>query len=250
VGVAQRTGRDQVAEGADVVANRLKGGGFDRIGLGRKLGEAAAGRHLLVWSAAATEQEVFEEAGLGGGPAAFTGEPRDTFHVAVEDASATKLDYYVRPRIAMDVHETEAGNLVVRTTVTVRNEAPAGAPPSYALGPNVAATTRPGQYVARVYLWGPAGSTQLDSVAESGLRLSQQPILVEPGSEASVVFETVVEGRRGQDLRLVPQPRHVPVPVEITVRGRGGETRTTSAALARTVRVWIRVVGSAVRFRR
>jgi len=81
-----------------------------------------------------------------------------TFHVAVENRIATKLDYYVKPSVKQDIRLTKEGALVVHTTVVVDNQAPVGqTTPSYQLGPDQF-TKKPGDYLAWVLLWGPAQS--------------------------------------------------------------------------------------------
>jgi hypothetical protein len=109
----------------------------------------------------------------------------------------------------------------------VRNTAPTGAAPSYALGPNTNATTTPGEYVGRVYFWGPDDGDQFDSVPESGLRLSQSAVRVAPGASATTRFSTVLPPRSRSDLtlRVVPQPRAEPVPVRARLRSVRGVSR-------------------------
>ena len=228
----QRVRRDRVADVADVVARRLADGGVDRVELGDRLARAAGGRHVMVWSAAEAESQAFERAGLTGGLVPPGHDPETlTFHVSVQDATGTKVDYFVRPRVDVDVRVTAQGTATIRTRVTVRNDAPQG-PASYALGPNNTSTSRPGQYVTRIYHWGPLQGSQPGSVEESGLRLVQQPLLVEPGSEGTVEFETIVPGVGDRlHLRFVPQPRHVPVPLAVQVRTAEGPLAPFSTEL-------------------
>src|SRR5581483_5178095 len=200
---------------ADVVAAtiaKLTTGSHDAIGLGRELGAAAAGGHLRLWSARQREEHVFESTGLGGGPA--TQQPDRTFHIAVQNVNATKLDYFVRPRVRIDISLTRLGTAVVRTSVVIRNTAPPGAPDSYQFG------THHGEYVTRTRLWGPRGATQLGSVPESGLVANQQTITVPAGGESTAVFETIIPNavRNGRfELRLVPQARLFPMDMTVTL---------------------------------
>jgi hypothetical protein len=214
--------RERLDEVMGVVVDRLTTGDYDAVTLGRGLGDAAGGGHLRLWSATAAEDDVFRDTGLGGGPAAHDADR--TFHLAVANRTATKLDYYVKPSVRYDVHLTGDGGAVVRTTVTVENTAPVGAAPSYQLGPD-RFTENPGDYVAWVLLWGPAGSTQSSGgVVESGLNLAQRIVPVAAGERREVVFETVVPDAVGDGelrLRLVPQPRLEPVPAAISITGDG-----------------------------
>jgi hypothetical protein len=215
--------RERQGDVVRAVVDRIGSGAHDSVALGRALGDAAAGGHLRLWSADTGEEEVFERTGLGGGPA--TKDAERTFHVAVQNRTASKLDYFVKPAVRQEVRVTDQGTAVVRTTVIVENRAPTDARPSYQFGP-AAITEKPGDYLAWVLLWGPAGSRQLQNgVSESGLNLSQFVVAVPAGERREVTFETVlsaavVDGELR--LRLVPQPRLEPMPLTVTLRSGGG----------------------------
>jgi hypothetical protein len=192
------------------------------VELGRELGDAAAGGHLKLWSRVPTEEQEFERVGLGGGPAVH--DATRTFHLAVQNRTATKLDYYVRPTVTQRIRLTPSGDAVIRTTIGVRNQAPVGAPPSEQLGPDGEVTHRPGDYIASVCWWGPAGSTQDDSSPESGLQLTQYLQAVAAGQATQRTIVTVihraVQGGRLQ-LRYVPQPRLDPVDLTVSLDAPG-----------------------------
>ena len=246
-GAPQRRRRDRVSDVADLVARRLADGDLDRVALGRRLAKAAAGRHVMLWSANERESNVFADARLTGSLVT----PPDqqaipTFHVAVQDATGSKVDYFIRPRLDVDVRVTPGGTAIVRTKVSVENQAPTGALPSYALGPNNASTSKPGQYVSRIYQWEPLTSSSPGSVEESGLRVVQQPILIEPGSTGTVEFETivpdaVVDGHLR--LRFVPQPRQVPVPLKVRVTTPSGRLQPFSVDLSESRAATWRIPG-------
>lgn len=226
--------KERLAEVSAAVIARLTGGALNAVTLGREFANAAAGGHLRLYSTNGAEQPVFERRGLGGGPA--TSHPDRTFHLAVENRTASKLDYYVKPRVRQDVKLGPGGDATVTTTVSIDNQAPAGAAPSYQLGPDGQNSKVPGEYLAWVLLWAPLGSTQQQSVVESGLHLQQSTVLVGPGTTRDVVFETVIPRavRAGRlDLRLVPQSRLEPVPLEVRVSATGwhlgGERRWVGA---------------------
>jgi len=215
--------RERLGDVTRVVIERLTTGPRDAVALGRELGDAAKGLHLRLWSASPEEEGIFERTGLGGGPAVTR--PDRTFHLAVENRTATKLDYYVKPSVRQDIDLTGQGTLVVRTTVVVDNHAPVGqTTPSYQLGPDQF-TKKPGDYLAWVLLWGPSASRQLQGgVNESGLNLSQYVVGMGAGERREVVFETVIPNavRNGRvELRLVPQPRLEAVPLDIRFRADG-----------------------------
>jgi hypothetical protein len=68
--------------------------------------------------------------------------------------------------------------------------------------------------VANVYLWGPRGSTQIGSLAESGLRVSETSIAVLPQHQATVHFTTTIAGAvtvGRLSLTYIPQPRLDPI---------------------------------------
>lgn len=213
---------EEIGAVAAATAKRIEAGGLSTLDLARAVGQAANGRHLQVWSADPRVESSIDAAGVSGSPSAI--EPDRTFTVAAENATATKLDYYVRSSVALDVNVDPHGTVVVRGTVTLTNTAPSGQAPSYQLGPDHVNSFRPGDYVARVYWWGPAGSIQAASVAESGLRLNQTPVAVGPGQQRSVHFQTTVVGavRHGRlTLRLVPQPRLYPANLVVHLNAPG-----------------------------
>ena len=214
--------KERLGDVLRAVTDRLTSGTRDAVALGRELGTAAQGGHLRLFSASAPEQEVFERTGLGGGPA--TALPDRTFHLAVENRTATKLDYFIKPSVRQDIQLTETGTAIVRTTVTVENQAPKDGQPSYQLGPDGVSTKRPGDYLAWLLLWGPAASIQAGSTSESGLLLSQQVVDIAAGDRRELSFETVVpravrDGRL--EFRLVPQARLEPMPLEVRLTAPG-----------------------------
>ena len=215
--------RERQGEVMKAVIDRLTTGSRDVVALGRELGDAARGGHLRLWSAAADEEAVFERTGLGGGPA--TKDADRTFHLAVQNRTASKLDYYVKPSVRQEVRVSKQGTAVMRTTVVIDNQAPTDGKPSYQFGPATTFTDKPGDYLAWVLLWGPAGSRQVQSsVGESGLNLSQFVVAVPAGQRREVTFETVVPDavRDGRiRLRLVPQARLEPVPLLVVLTADG-----------------------------
>jgi hypothetical protein len=217
----QTARRERLGDVLKVVGDRLTGGSTDAVGVGRQLGQAAKGGHLRLWSASANEENVFERTGLGGGPAAVDADR--TFHVAVENRSGSKVDYYVQTTISQDVTLTPQGSAVVRTTVTVDNQAPVNAAPSYALGPDEF-TKKPGDYLAWVLLWAPSGSTMPSATSESGLNLADYVALIGAGEHRDFLFETVVPNavRNGKlTIRLVPQARLHPPQLAVHLRAPG-----------------------------
>ena len=216
----QTARKERLGDVAAAVGLRLASGEHDGVALADRLGMAAAGGHLKLWSGDAAEEATLERVGLGGGPGLV--KPNRTFHVAVQNGTASKLDYFVNVATRMNVVITPGGSAVVRTEVDITNTAPDNAPRSYQFGtdPKVA----PAHYLARVYLWGPAGSTQIGSIEESALQLSQDPALVRPGETVTLHFESVIPdalvGGRFE-MRVVPQPRLRPVATRVGIVAPG-----------------------------
>lgn len=213
---------EEIGAVAAAAAKRIESGTLDTLALARSVGQAAGGRHLQLWSTDPKVEASIDSAGVSGDPAASQADR--TFTMAVENATATKLDYYVRSSDVIDVTIDARGDAVVDSRVTVHNTAPAGQPPSYQLGPDHINSFSPGNYVARIYWWGPAGATQAASVAESGLRLNQGPLAVAAGQQGFVDFQTIVPDaiRHGAlHLRLVPQPGLHPTDLVVHLHAPG-----------------------------
>jgi hypothetical protein len=212
---------EQQAKVASALARRVTTESVDLVSVGGVLGDAASGRHVWLYSTRPDEQKVFERSGLAGGPG--TSRPDRTLHLSVQNGTATKLDYFVKPSVKITAHITSQGSAVVTTDVTIHNEAPPG-PPGVQLGNPSYEQTRVGQYVARTYFYGPSVGEQQDSVEEAGLRLNQAPIAVDPGAEQNLRFQTVIPHavRDGYfDLRLVPQARLFPMPLTLVLDAPG-----------------------------
>ena len=221
----QATRKDVLERVPAAIVEKLQGGSYDGVALGHRMGDAAAGGHLRLFSLVEAEEEAFERSGLGGGPGVK--DPERTFHVSIQNGAGNKLDYYLDVAIEVNVSLTALGAAVVDTSVRLQNNAPRGAPPSYQLGPVGVLQESPGQYIANAYLWGPAGAVQARSLSESGLRLTDRPgISVEPGEEKVVNFQTVIRDAVRENtvtLRFVPQPRLRPMRLDIRMNApRGG----------------------------
>jgi len=218
---SQSERKEALDDVAGAVIDLLSTGTRDVVGLGTAFSQATRGGHLRMWSAVEAEEQAFVRADMAGGPAAK--EADRTFHLAVENRTATKLDYYVQPIVSQEVRFSGVNDVVVRTRVVIENRAPQGAAPSYQLGPDEF-TGRPGDYTAWVLLWGPAGALQPASTPESGLTLTQGHVTVGAGERREVVFDTLIHDavREGQlTLRLVPQPRMQPMDLTVTLDPRG-----------------------------
>ena len=198
----------------------------DQLGILQALGSQIPGRHLLLWSANPSVEQAITQLGASG--RIDTVLPNRTFHVAVESAVAAKLGYYVTLNESYNVHLLPNGAASVVTTVTQDNTAPAGAPPSYQLGPDGINSHIAGEYVANIYFWSPAGSRRYGSISESGLMLSGITATTMPQHSSSIIFTTYLPHaiENGQfDIHLVPQPTLKPATISVTVHGAGWKVK-------------------------
>jgi hypothetical protein len=218
----QEQRRDDLAGVAKAVVDKMREGHVDVAAFANALANDVAGRHLMVWDSVPSNEATIRK--FGGSGAIDTDQPTRTFHLAVENASADKLDYYVTVSVAERVLITTSGDAEVLTSVTLKNSTLAGQPPSYQLGPDDVNTFTPGEYAGMVYLWGPRGANQPASVPESGLRVSEATDDLDPQQTGTVQFETTIpHAVRNGHLHLVfiPQSRLVPDRLSIQVQGQG-----------------------------
>jgi hypothetical protein len=213
--------REQLSDVVAAVIARIQASSINTTSLIRALGDAAAGGHTWMTSADAKDQRALERAGLSGTPGRVL--PDRTIHLSVQNGSGSKLDWFVDPKVDVNVAVTPDGTAVIRTKITMPNTAPVPTPSSEQFGPYLAGDP-PGLYRARVYFWGPASGDQLNSVLESGLRLNFINSEVPAGATRSVEFSTAVPNavRNGYlRLRFVPQPRARPIALHVKVSGLG-----------------------------
>ena len=218
----QEQRHDDISAVAKAVVNQMKTEHIDLAQLAKTLANDAAGRHLVVWDAKPSFETLLNKFNASG--AVNTQQATRTFHLAIESATAAKLDYFVTVGQRVVVNIRRNGDAQVLTFATIHNGAPAGQPPSYQLGPDRINTFTPGEYAALVELWAPLGSRTLPGVLESGLRLDSAGALVEPQTSRTVEFSAVIPNavRNGVlSLRFVPQPRLQPVSLQVTVHATG-----------------------------
>lgn len=239
LGSTQEARDSTLSQVAKATFDKMKTEHVDTAAFADALAQDVAGRHLLAYDSVPANEAIIRR--FGGSGAVDTQSPGRTFHVAVEDGSANKLDYYTRVSTSYEVQVTKSGAAYVTTKITTDNTAPAGQPPSYQFGPDGINASVAGEYVGRVYLWSPRGSTAYGSVSESGLRVSQATEDLLPQQSQTVQFQTIIPDAV-QDGRLhlvfVPQPRLVPEDLTVSVEGDGwtigGPTRV-SAPLTKTL---------------
>jgi hypothetical protein len=210
--------RDMIAAVVKAAVDKMKTEHVDLDSFANALAYDVDGRHLMVWSDVPSA-----ESGLVALDAAGTlnsAQSDRTFHIAVENATADKLDYFVGVSVGMKVTVEASGGALVNTTVSLANSAQPGHAPSYQYGPDDVNAFTPGQYGAKVFFWGPAGADVPGAVSESGLQLAEANLSLLAGQHGKVSFSTyiphaVVDGHL--DLRLVPQARLVPDRLDLTM---------------------------------
>jgi hypothetical protein len=161
------------------------------------LGRSIRGGHLKVYSADPEVQRGFESAGLGGGFPRLRG---DVVGIALNDGSATKLDFYGQRTVDYDVTLQRHGRASGRVRFAIRNEAPTSGRSRHIIGPNVDSLA-PGemQFMASVYCSARCRISEPDGEGVRGLGVSREQGLafidrwlrVPSGGEGS--FEYVLE---------------------------------------------------------
>lgn len=233
----QEQRRDDLSAVARAVVAQMKSEHIDLAELAKTLAADAAERHLLVWDSVPKYEKLLTQ--FGGSGAIDTQDPNRTFHLAVESATAAKLDYFVDVSQRVVVTLRPNGDAQVRTYVTIDNGAPTGQSPSYQLGPDHVNTFAPGEYATLIELWSPRGSATVPGVPESGLRLNSASALVQPQGHQTVEFSAVIPKAVQHGvltLRFVPQPRLRPIKLQVTVQAsanwhvEGPATRTQPLA--------------------
>jgi hypothetical protein len=236
-----RAGQDErrrrLRAAADAVVGKLFGGEAPAVSLGLALGDAAAGRHVAVWSARPAEEAAFEAAGAAG---QVRDDTTDLAMVTVHNlggggAEGNKLDYYARADLGIDVR-VDRDHAVTRRTFRLRNTAPAHGLPRY-----VAGVERPGESRSLVSFALPAGAEvetfrRNDSdlapatQREGGHLVLDDSVALAPGTEATwtLVYRTPLRGHR-YSLRVVPQALAFDATLRLAVT-------SGSSAFFRTVR--------------
>jgi hypothetical protein len=224
---------EQLAGTLDAVVAKIQTGSLNAASLVRALGNAARGGHAWVSTADPVGEHALVRAGLSGAPGRV--HPERTIHLSVQNGTATKLDYFVDPKVDVGVALTADGTAIVTTTVTLVNNAPVPTPRGEQFGPDGFVTDKAGLYRGRVYFWGPSTADQVDSVEESGLRLNFAVAEVPAGASQTLSFTTVVPRavRNGAlNLRFVPQARVRPMPLNVHVTAVGWKVQNPKTSLA------------------
>ncbi len=187
--VAERGGRqERQGEIARAIFDALKTRDIDIADLALGLRKAAEGRHLMAWSRDAGMQRLWRQVGA-------TGELTSSgLMVAVQNISANKLDYFIKPRVTITAYPVGTTAWRVRVTVTIENpeDAPTneyidGTHPRY----------RDGIHRAMVTLYMPGNAYNYRAIdgdvselgADPPVQMVAQRVLVEKGQTVRPGFE-------------------------------------------------------------
>ena len=213
----QTARKDSLAAVARATIDLMSHEHIDVAQLAHTLSLEVAGRHLLLYDTHPRLEAILNRYGASG--AIDVRNPTRTFHLAIENSTATKLDYFISTTIKQQVVITSPGTAQIATTVTVTNHAPTHQAPTYQFGPDNIASHTPGQYVGVAFLWAPRGSQAPNSVSESGLELSSANLNILPGENQTVTFRTNISNAVTDgsfDLTWIPQPTVHPQAISVT----------------------------------
>lgn len=115
-----------------------------------RLRDSLDGRHLQIWMRRSAEQAQMLAIGVSGAVPAVAG---DSFGVVVNNATASKLEWYLHRSVEYLVdYDTVTGATTADATVVLRNDAdPASADPDYVIGNSVPDITVP-RGTSRLYV--------------------------------------------------------------------------------------------------
>jgi hypothetical protein len=198
--------------------------------LARVLGPLVRGRHLQLHSINEAEQAFFELVDADGAIPALRG---DGLTVVTQNASRTKIDWYLRRTIDYEVDvDPDTGAVDATVTVQLSNEAPSSGVGAQVIGPPEVGDLTAGQSLLDVSIYTPldlAGATVdgedvlVTSFDELGRRAYSTFVRIEPQSTAIVVLRlTGTVALPGGDYRLDlgHQPTGPPDEVRVVVNGR------------------------------
>jgi hypothetical protein len=187
---------------AEAVFRRLLSGDYPSVrALGEGLADAVTGRNILVHASRAAAERTVTHLGADGSLPVGNA---DFVHLAVQNFSANKLDYYVDTALRLRGERRPDRLSRVVLTVELANTAPPGGSPPYIFGPfnrSLAA----GEYRGLVTVYLPRGtSLARGSPVPNGARID-----AEAGRSALTFSASVLAGDRAVytfDLRLPPVP--------------------------------------------
>jgi len=209
----QEVRRERQSDIAVATVASATSAGTDLLELARSLAEAAASRHVMVWSIEPNEQAAWAAAGVDGGFG------QDSLLIGAVNRSANKLDWFLDVSASLQA-EAVADGIEVTIEIELLNRTPDGEP-SYVAGPT--AEGPDGLLAAgdwrgflTVHVPGEAASVRIDGLAPTvdgrswPTRVGASVVLVPKGqTQRHVVEFTLPAGPRS--LTVEPSARVRPV---------------------------------------
>jgi hypothetical protein len=205
--------RDVQSQVARAAFSALRGGSFSLPKLAHLLTDDARGRHLLAWSSNPAEEAMWTKLG-------FDGALRpDGLMVSVQNVSASKLDYFINPKVGVHV-QPFSEHQQVDLTVTITNPRRAGSS-AYVEGGSAGYVVPGDQRVfVLLYLPGAAYNVVSHEVAftaggtDGGMTVAGMIYIVPYGQtrQVHVGFSLPPDVH---SVMLLPSSRLVPIPVVV-----------------------------------
>lgn len=232
---------DFLGDAARVVWSRLTAGTLPALDqVARALGPAVAQKRIMFASLRPLESDVVSSLGVSGTMAPVG--RSDFLGVVAQNASASKIDWYLRRSIDYSVAVGRRGSVSATATIRLRNEAPSSGLPSVVIG---SATTPPlPMGTSRLYVsvyspWALASASiggtavNLESERELGRNVYSTFVDVGAGSTATLVvrltgsYDTSAGSRYALTVHRQPVVAADDVRIDSTVVGGGAAVRRT-----------------------
>lgn len=194
---------------AEQAVAALQDGAWDAAVLLEGLADAAAGRHVMVWSPEEVQARAWRQAGVAG---AIDG---GSIMVGVVNRGGNKLDQFLHVEAALEVDgAADDDEVAITLTVDLRNDAPADGPP-YVVGPHELSGLQAGEYGGALVVLVPGAHRDLE-VSGAGITaagpdgpgyVAVVEVRIPPGETERIVVDLIVPA--GLELRWLP-PARVP----------------------------------------
>ena len=208
-GAVQFERRHEFSKLAAATFAALAGRRWDPRAMIRGLGEAAAGRHLLVWSARPVEQAAWRRLGVDGSL------ERDGLMVTIQNHTGNKEDWFLRSTVDVSAEQIPGRGKQVTLRIRIENPTPRREP-TYILGDSSLVPRGTYRAMVAVYLPGWAENVKIPATT---------PLLVGPDGPMRVIGTRVDVPLRGaavvtvvfeaplgqQGIEILPAGRHRPI---------------------------------------
>jgi hypothetical protein len=227
---SQAARHDDITAVAQAAVHKMRHGHYDLGAFFQALAQASQGRHLLFYDTdPALERTVVDFGGSG----ALLARGDQDVHLAIEAGVAAKLDWFMYSTVTYDVRVDTHGTAYVTTHITLHNDAPADAKPSYAMGPDNTNSHVAGEYIARIYEWLPPSAQAPGALSEEHLSLQRaiEPVYAQQ-TQSVVLSAIMLNAVRHGVLTLHFIPQSLIHPSNVTVNftaadGFDGPVQTT-----------------------